>query len=376
MFQTLIGALGAFVGLSVGGAAGRKYYDDGVSDEMVGVFVVNCLYVMLLSSLVVMFVAYIFRWDLSEWLGLPVKWIMLSVLASSCLFVIRLRLIQWQVRRQPIRYGAMQIGNSLLDFVASLVLVVVWSLGAAGRMSAHMWAVAIVAFLALLSLYNSGFFKVYRFNFGCFKEALKYGVPLIPHVGGIFLLASVDRFVINSMLGVGDVGVYMVAVQVAAGMAIVSDAVNKAFVPWLYDNLKKNDAESNRKVVSFTYVWFFIVCVGACALWVGGPSVVLFVAGPEYQNAAELVGWLALGQAFSGMYLMVTNYVLYSKRTGWLSLATICSGFVNLVLLLVLVPLYGLTGAALAFSAAMAVRFLSVWAVAQKTHPMPWFGKV
>lgn len=36
MFQTLLGALGAFVGLSAAGAAGRKYYDDNVTDAELG----------------------------------------------------------------------------------------------------------------------------------------------------------------------------------------------------------------------------------------------------------------------------------------------------------------------------------------------------
>jgi O-antigen/teichoic acid export membrane protein len=71
---------------------------------------------------------------------------------------------------------------------------------------------------------------------------------------------------------------------------------------------------------------------------------------------------------------MVTNYVLYSKRTGLLSLATITAGLINVLLLMMLVPLFGLKGAAMSFSISMAVRFLLTWWVAQHCHPMPWFN--
>jgi O-antigen/teichoic acid export membrane protein len=81
-----------------------------------------------------------------------------------------------------------------------------------------------------------------------------------------------------------------------------------------------------------------------------------------------------LGQAFSGMYLMVTNYIFYSKKTGLLSLVTISSGLLNVVFLVVLIKLLGITGAAMAFTLAMALRFLLTWWVAQKRHPMPWFN--
>src|SRR5690606_18335582 len=112
---------------------------------------------------------------------------------------------------------------------------------------------------------------------------------------------------------------------------------------------------------------------GAGSGFIVGPWLVRLVAGPGYEQAGEVIGWLLLGQAFGGMYLMVTNYIFYSRRTGLLSAATITSGLINLVLLILLIKLLGLTGAAVSFSAAMAIRFLLTWWVAQKRHPMPWF---
>jgi len=69
------------------------------------------------------------------------------------------------------------------------------------------------------------------------------------------------------------------------------------------------------------------------------------------------------------MYLMVTNYVFYSKRTGLLSAVTIFSGVLNVGLLLLLVESQGLAGAAIAYSIAMGVRFLLTWWVAQRRVP-------
>ena len=81
-----------------------------------------------------------------------------------------------------------------------------------------------------------------------------------------------------------------------------------------------------------------------------------------------------MGQAFMGMYLVMTGYIFYSKRTGLLSLTTITSGLINVALLVVLVRLLGLKGAAIAFSISMGIRFLLTWWVAQRRHPMPWFN--
>lgn len=105
-----------------------------------------------------------------------------------------------------------------------------------------------------------------------------------------------------------------------------------------------------------------------------GPWLVTLVTVPKYAKAGEIIGWLALGHAFSGMYFMLMHYVFYSKRTGLLSVTTITSGLINIVLLLVLIRHLGLEGAAIAYSIAMAIRFFFTWWVAQRRHPMPWFS--
>lgn len=89
---------------------------------------------------------------------------------------------------------------------------------------------------------------------------------------------------------------------------------------------------------------------------------------------SEVFGWIALGQGFQGMYLMVTNYIFFSKKTGMLSVVSISSGLLNLILLVTLIPILGLQGAAMAFAASMGIRFILVWRVAQRRHSMPWFS--
>jgi O-antigen/teichoic acid export membrane protein len=204
------------------------------------------------------------------------------------------------------------------------------------------------------------------------KEALHFGVPLVPHIAGIFLVSSLDRFVINAELGLAAAGIYMVAVQLASAMGLLFDAVNSAYVPWLYERLRRDRPEEKIQIVRYTYTWFAVILFIAGAFSLVGPWLVVAVAGPQYAEAGRMIGWLALGQGFGGMYLMVTNYVFYSKRTALLAVATITSGVANIVLLYVFIHIFGLKGAAIAFACAMALRFLLTWCVAHHRHPMPW----
>lgn len=373
MFQTLLGALMAFVGLSLQGAAGRKFYDGNLEKDELKEFIGSCLQILAVTTLIVFSALLLFQQQFSQWLGLDQKWILLAVLVTASNMVTMIRLGQWQVRKKAKSYGALQLSRSLLNVGLSLALVVIFLQGADGRIIGQSTAVAIFAMASLFFLKKDSLLKFLIWRPNYIKEALKFGVPLIPHVGGMFLLTTVDRFVINSELGISQAGIYMVAVQFGMALSLIFNAINKAYVPWLFERLKIDNKQEKLKIVRYTYGWYIFILAGAALSFIVGPWLIVFIAGDKYSQAGEIIGWLVLGQVFNGMYLMVTNYIFFSKRTGLLSAASIFSGLFNLLLLFILVREFGIHGAAYAFSLSMGLRFLLTWFVAQKRHPMPWF---
>jgi O-antigen/teichoic acid export membrane protein len=372
MFQVLISALTAFVGLNGVGAANRKYYDADAREEM-PLYVGACLQILAISFLVVGAILFVLREWLSEALGISTVWIVLAAVASAASFIVRLRLGQWQVRKEPIKYGALQISLSFFNAVLSLFLVVLLTFGPEGRMLGQTIAPVALSLVALALLAKDGLLKL-SIRTDLIKDALHFGVPLIPHVGGAFLLSTVDRFVINKHLGLDSAGVYMVAVQLTMTMSLVFDAINKAYVPWLFERLSRNKSAEKKQIVKWTYGYFVAVLLVAGIAFLIGPYFVVLIAGEKYAKAGSVIGILALGQAFQGMYLMVTNYIFYAKKTARLSLVTITSGLLNVAFLMMLIPVLGLQGAAVAFAVSMALRFLGTWWLSQKSHHMPWFS--
>jgi|SRR5690554_1904347 len=374
MFQTWIGALTAFVGLSLSGAAIRKYYDGDLAQDDLKEFIGTCFQILLVTALVTFFAVYLFKENLSTWLGLSQKWVLCGVLVAACSMLTQIRLGQWQAKKQALKYGFLQVSQSLFNVSLSLLFVVVLLQGADGRISAQVWAATIFAVGALLLLKRDNLLSFFHWRPQHVKEALKFGVPLIPHVGGAYLLLSVDRFIINSKLGLAEVGIYMVAVQFGMAISLIFDAVNKAFVPWLFERLKRNDAKQKQEIVKLTYAWYALILLGVGLAFIIGPWLITFIAGEKYTKAGDVFGWIALGQGFKGMYLMQTNYIFYSKRTKILSAITIVAGVINVLCMIFLVGQHGLQGAAYSFSIGMGVLFLFTTIAANKAHSMPWLS--
>jgi O-antigen/teichoic acid export membrane protein len=374
MFQMLIVALGAFVGVNVAGATARKYFDLDAGRNQLDTFIGACLHILVASTAVIAVIFFFFGEFIAGWLEISFAWLFQALLVSFGAVIIQIRLAQWQISQKPLFYGAFLLLNSIVNLGLSILLVAGMGKGAEGRVDAQLLASVTCASLAVVSLKKDRLLKFVGWHHEFFNEALRFGVPLIPHVAGGFLLMAADRFVIKSQLGLASAGLYTVAFQVSMGLNLVFDSINKAYVPWLYHRLSENLESTKRRIVKYTYFWFIGIILLGGSLFFVGPLIVTAVAGAEYHAAAEIAGYLFVAQALAGMYLMVTNYIFYSKRTGTLSIATLATGALNVVLMLILVKYMGLTGAGLAFIVSMAIRFLLVWWVAQRRHPMPWLS--
>ncbi|MGN5130884.1 lipopolysaccharide biosynthesis protein [Aeromonas hydrophila] len=373
MFQTLVAGLAAFVGLNAVGAANLKFYDHDNGEQELSKYNGACLQILILSGVFWLLLSVVFSTYLIEFLSIKESWIYSALLFSSLSFVMNLRLGQWQVRGDAFKFGTLQISNSVLNMGLSLLLVVALHLGAQGRVDAQVMAAALSAIVACYLLTKDKLVSLFCWRPDYLKQALQFGVPLIPHIFGFFLLSAVDRFVIKQELGLGEAGLYMVAVQLSTALNIMFDAINKAYVPWLFGILKRDDSTEKRKVVKYTYFYFLLLLLLAPIPFLIGPWALVLIAGEKYRAAGEVIGWLCLGQIFGGMYLMVTNYIFYARKTGILSLITITSGILHLLLLLIMVSAYGLIGAAWAFVIAKMVQFLATWLLANYLMSMSLF---
>ncbi|HBH7894980.1 TPA: oligosaccharide flippase family protein [Vibrio vulnificus] len=375
MFQALLTALGTVVGLNSVAAVSRKFYDKNIDSSEYEYYVSSAFHILFASLFFFAFIIYASDSYLSELLGIEKSWIYLAIIWSAFKFIVQFRLSQYQIRQNAMPYGMVQVGLTSSNLVLALLFVVILKMGANGSVIATMMSITFVSLIALRLLTKDGvlyFRDIFTIKKEKVRELIEFGVPLIPHTVGVFMLGTFDRVVINDKLGASSAGIYMVAVQISMGLMIVFDSINKAFVPWLFQTLKNDNEEIKENLVKATYLFYLILLLGIGIAYFVAPQVVVFVAGDNYIESGSIIVMLIIGQCFGGMYLSVTNYVFYVKKTGVLSLITIGSGLINLVLLYILVPEFGLQGAAVSFAFSKLIQFLVTWYLSNRCVKMPW----
>lgn len=371
MFGLVLSVFGAFTGLSVHGAIGIRYFQ--LEKKELAEYVGTCVGILVISTSVLFILVSVFgRW-LSEIAGVPTEWLLVAVVLSGFQILGNIRLSLWQVSGKAIKYGSFQITQSLLNAAVSLILILMVGMAWEGRVLGQSVALMLFGLVALWWLLKDGqmlFPRNWRVQS---RDALKFGVPLIPHVIGGLLIIAADRFVIVRLLDVAHAGIYMVALQVGQVLGLLTESFNKAYAPWLMKTLSKSTEAAHIKIVRGTYFYFAFVMIAAAVFGLLAPLFLGFLVGESFQAAGELVIYIAFGFAFGGCYYMVANYIFFESKTAVLAYITFISGLVNIPLMFLLVEHNGIAGAGQAFVLTNALSFLGTWLLAHKAHPMPWY---
>lgn len=371
MFGVLSSIGAALIGLSVHGSISRFFFEreEIIFSEYVG----TCVILLVGSSILIAFLSFPFLGIIAKLSSFPREWLFAVILTSFFQFIILLRLTIWQLEKKAIQFGLLQIVITITTLLLTILLIVKFHFNWRGRIVGQVFIQAIAALCCLCSLRRDDFLK-FSYNHGYMKKALGFGLPLIPHAIGGLVIVMTDRFLLTSMSGLTQTGLYSVGVQLGMVVNILTDSFNKAYAPWLFTKLKENKTEDKLMIVKGTYLYFVLILLFVTFFSVAAPWIFSFFLGPKFNAAKDYIFWLALGGAFNGMYYMVTNYIFYAQKTKYLAWATFFSGILNVGISYMLIKYNGALGAAQGTAISLFISFVLTWILSTKVFAMPWFN--
>lgn len=300
-----------------------------------------------------------------------IDWAPSMALAALSQAVCSVTLTLWQVEQKPLSYGLFQIAQTILNVALSLCFVVVFGWGWGGRLLGIILSSIAFGTLSLAVLYRRGFLTL-TMNRPHIRDALSFGLPLMPHSLSVWILAGVDRLFITSMLSVAATGIYSVGYQVGMIVGLLATSFNQAWSPFLFERLRDGDHQTKVRLVQFTYLYNVVIVGIAVALSLIAPWFLEVFVGDAFRDSQKYVFWVSLGYAANGMYFMVANYIFYAKKTHLLAWVTVTAASLNVVLNYSLIPAYGALGAAQATTASFAASFILTWILSAHVYDMPW----
>jgi O-antigen/teichoic acid export membrane protein len=184
------------------------------------------------------------------------------------------------------------------------------------------------------------------------------------------VLGSADRFILERLVSLEEVGIYNVGYQLGLGMSVMAGAANNTLIP-LYGRMLDSEKARRDVVVATTYYAAAVVCV-ALGLSLFGEDLVTLFTPPSYHAAGSLIPWVVLGYVFFALYFPPTNLLaLTYGRSSVIGLATGLGAIVNVGLNFAVIPFLGIMGAAATTALTYFVMMTSVAWLARRTAPLP-----
>jgi len=205
-----------------------------------------------------------------------------------------------------------------------------------------------------------------------------YGYPIAASLALTVVLASTDRFLLAYYLDEAAVGAYHASYSIAnRTLDVLFLWLGSAGQPALVMALERGGLERLKEAAREQASTFLLIGLPAAAgvALVARPLAEVLI-GPELRAAAASVTpWIALSALLFGLtaYYFGQAFTL-GRKTKRLLLAMAIPALLNVALNVVLVPRFGLVGAAWATAASFGVGLLATMLIGRRVMalPIPW----
>lgn len=306
---------------------------------------------------------------LSRWLlGTPdavaaVRVAMLYI-ATDGLFA----LLQLQLRFE-LRPGAYVIASLASLLVAALASVLLLNYTAL-RETAVLLALACGNVVgALVSLRASRHRFTWRFSRAACALMLAFSAPLVLSSVSGFVATFIDRIVIRQLMGVHEVGVFAVGARIASIGSFAMFGIQMALTPLVYSHHAEPGTPG--AIARILRLVLALMLPLVITLGIFAPELIAYVAAPAFLDAARVVPLFALSAFLSQFWLFAPGLGL-AKRTHVIALLNVFAALVNTALNYLLVPMWGLTGAAAATLTGSALLAAGYVVLGHRHYPVPF----
>jgi O-antigen/teichoic acid export membrane protein len=280
--------------------------------------------------------------------GLPAWWLALALTGAALgvtATTVPLAVLRAQQRLRPFLILTCII--AAVNTLASLVFIAVFHWGVAGWLAGTLlgYACGLVVAIPMVP-WNPAFHRA-TFDTRELSDALRFGLPLVPHLLSHWILQVADRTILIGIVAGIALGQYTLAVNLTIPIVVLATAMSQAAMP-TFARAGQSDAAKvglPRLTARFASI-IAVVGLAAAALL---PVLIANFLPAGYRGAAHLCGWLALGFTLAGLYQIPVNVItLLVGKTSWVWPITFLAGATDIGLVLVWCPTGGVRAAAIA----------------------------
>jgi O-antigen/teichoic acid export membrane protein len=201
---------------------------------------------------------------------------------------------------------------------------------------------------------------------------LGFAMPLVPAAMAGWVLNLADRPLLQAMTGdQGLVGVYTMGYT--AGLVINALAIQPFTLAWSAAYWEVSRRDDAARTFARALTWFLAIAAGA-ALFLSavGTDALRILVGPKFEESRYIIPFSAFAYVLYGAYTVGASGLSVVGRSGKVASTMAVAAGATLILNLILIPIMGMYGAAVATVAGYLLLAIIAGVVSQRYYPVDW----
>jgi O-antigen/teichoic acid export membrane protein len=182
-----------------------------------------------------------------------------------------------------------------------------------------------------------------------FKEMFAYSWPFLFYGVINFIFYWTDSFMIGIFKNAESVGYYNAAVPIAMTLYLPFSLFAQLFFPLVTKEFSKGKMETVKQLSQQVGKWIFMIVMPIFVIFMIFPGVFINILfGKEYLVAENSLRFLSIGALFVTISSISQELLSMKGKSKLILFNMIGATIINIILNLILIPKYGITGAAIA----------------------------
>lgn len=279
---------------------------------------------------------------------------------------IMIPLAVFRAREESKKYAILSLARIVVSIGLNIYFIVVLGKGVLGILESGLITAALLYCILVPSIIkNTGL----RFSVTDLKKMLGFGLPLVPAGLGAWIMTLADRFFLQFLSTPHELGLYSLGYKF--GMVVQGLIVGPftlAWAPFLWSVAKEKNA---KEIYSSVLTYFVLVGMfAALVLSVLSREVLMVMATPPFYGAYKVIPLIALSYVLYGCYFVLAAGLNLERKTKYLPFIVAVGAIINLGLNYLLIPSYGMMGAAVATVISYLILPIGSYFVSLRFYPI------
>lgn len=270
----------------------------------------------------------------------------------------------YRLRSQSLAYSLLSVAYLLSTLLLTIYFVVVMKSGVIGVYRAKV--LTDIMMLSGLIWRNRQLLR--NADFSCLHGLLRFGLPLMPSAIFYTVLEYLDRYFIQAYWGATALGIYAIAYKLATLLTLVTSGFDTAWTPFMYAiHAEEHGSETIGKVFKG---FAFLTALLAFGISLFSKELLMFLTTPQYQEASPIIPIVIFALVVYATTIRFCVGIGIRKKTHYHVWGGLVAALLNAGLNWLLIPKFGITGAAWATFGSHALYGSYVMFISQRLYPV------